>query len=69
MVPKNLPEFCDGCGAKFTLAHAQSCKFGGPIHARHDAVKYELCTLLAMAIRESAVRAEPLINPGSLTSL
>ena len=69
MVPKNLPKFCDGCGAKFTLARAQSCKFGGPIHARHDAVKYELCTLLAMAICESAVRAEPLINPDSLISL
>ena len=69
MVTKNHPEFCDSCGAKFTLAHAQSCKLGGPIHARYDAVKYELSTLLAMATRESAVRAKPLINPVSLTSL
>ena len=46
-----------------------SCKYGGLIHGRHDAVIYELMTLLAMAKRERDVRAEPLINPGSLASL
>ena len=65
----NLPEFCDGCGKKFTLDHAMNCKYGGVVHRRHDALKYELMNIAAMATRESAVGAEPLINPGSLTAL
>ena len=69
LVLKNFPEFCDGCGAKFSLSHAQSLKFVGPIRGRHDAVKYKLFTLLAMATCESAVRAKHLISPVSLTSL
>ena len=69
MIPKNLPELCDGCGAKFSLEHAQSCKFGGLVHICHDEVGQELMYLSAMALHDSAVRAEPLINPGSLTTL
>ena len=69
LLPLNLPEFCDGCGKKFTLDHAMNCKFGGVVHRRHDALKYELMNIAAMATRESAVGAEPLINPGSLTAL
>ena len=69
MLPNNLPDICDGCGAKFSLEHAQSCKFGGLVHLRHDEVGQELMYLSAMALRDSAVRAEPLINPGSLTTL
>ena len=65
----NLPNHCDGCGSKFSLEHAQSCKVGGLIHGQHDDIKHELMNLAAMAIRDSAVRAEPLINPGSLASL
>ena len=51
------------------MDNGQSCKFGGLIHGRHDDVSYEIKTLAAMALRESAVRSEPLINPGSLTAL
>ena len=69
LTPLNLPEFCDGCGKKFTFDHAMNCKHGGVIHRRHDALKYELMNIAAMATRESAVGAEPLINPGSLTAL
>ena len=47
-----------------------NCKFGGVVHRCHDALKYELMNIAdAMATRESAVGAEPLINPGSLTAL
>ena len=51
------------------MEHAQSCRVGGLIHGRHDEIKQELMNLAAMAIHDSAVRAEPLINPGSLASL
>ena len=69
MVPINLPEKCDGCGAKFTLEHANSCKHGGLIIGRHDEIQRELSTIAAMALRESAVRAKPLINPGTYASI
>merc|ERR1712115_645031 len=50
----NLPDLCDGCGANFSLEHAQSCKFGGLIHSRHDDFSYEIKTLAALALRDSA---------------
>ena len=65
--PLNLPAQCDGCGADFTLAHSQSCKNGGNIIARHDKIISEIISLGTMALRASAVRAEPLIHPGSST--
>merc|ERR1711884_971972 len=54
MVPINLPEKCDGCGAKFTLEHANSCKHGGLIIGRHDEIQRELSTIAAVAVRFDA---------------
>ena len=64
--PANLPEKCDGCGTKFTLEHALSCKVGGLVIQRHDEINQELGNLSRMALKPSAVRAEPLISTGSL---
>ena len=59
----NLPDTCDGCGAKFSLEHASTCKSGGLIIQRHDEISQELASLSALALKPSSVRAEPLINP------
>ena len=64
---KNPPDMCskcDGCGAKFTLAHALGCRKGGLIILRHDEIKDELAELLSQALIPSAVRDEPSIQPG-----
>ena len=67
--PLNLPKRCNGCSSKFSLEHAQFCRVGVLFHGWHDEIKHELMNLAAMAIHDSAVQAEPLINPGSLASL
>ena len=63
--PLNLPDKCDGCGAKHSLDHALTCKVGGLIIQRHDEINKELAHLASLALKQSAIRAEPLINPGS----
>ena len=35
----DLPTYCDGCQAKFSISHALDCKKGGLVMARHN----ELC--------------------------
>ena len=37
--PPDLPTYCDGCQAKFSISHALDCKKGGLVMARHN----ELC--------------------------
>ena len=41
----NLPTNC-ACGDQFSVAHALTCKKGGFIHQRHDAVKNLIASLL-----------------------
>ena len=61
--PLNLHSHCDGCGAKFSITHALSCKVGGLVHMQHNKVKEELAQLCAKAFSPSAVRDEPKITP------
>ena len=62
--PPNLPTHCDGCGAKFSIAHGLECKKGGVVIQRHDEIKFELQDLAARALIPSVVRDEPQIYPG-----
>jgi hypothetical protein len=64
LVPLNLPNSCDGCGSKFTVGHAMSCKKGGLVLLRHNDVAAEWHHLCAKALTPSAVSDEPLIHTG-----
>ena len=64
--PLNLNTHCDGCGAKFSITHALSCKVGGLVHLRHNEVKEELALLCSQAFSPSAVRDEPMIVPSDI---
>ena len=60
--PLNMPDVCDGCGAKFTIEHACSCKVGGLIHLRHDTQAKEYGYMCSRALTPSAVTSEPLVS-------
>jgi len=62
--PNNLPQQCDGCSARFSVAHALSCKRGGLIGARHNEVAAEWHQLCAQALTPAQVSDEPLIHTG-----
>jgi hypothetical protein len=64
LTPLALPERCDGCDAKFTVAHALSCKKGGLVLLRHNDIAAEWHSLCASALTPSAVSDEPLILTG-----
>jgi hypothetical protein len=64
LTPLALPGRCDGCDAKFTVAHAMSCKKGGLVLLRHNDVAAEWHSLCASALSASAVSDEPLILTG-----
>ena len=36
LLPLDMPQLCDGCGALMTVEHALCCKVGGLVHIRHD---------------------------------
>ena len=48
--PPNLSTHCDGCGAKFVIAHGLKCNDGGLVNQRHDEIKFELEDLVARAL-------------------
>ena len=63
--PIHLPPQCDGCGMRATLDHVLNCHKGGAVIMRHNEIRDALGQLSATAFTPSAVRSEPLINPGS----
>ena len=60
--PLDLPQHCDGCGARFTVDHALSCKKGGLVHVRHEDVASEWRWLASCAFTPSHVEREPSIE-------
>ncbi len=62
LVPLGLPDRCDGCGQRFSLGHAMTCKKGGLVLLRHNDVAAEWHHLCAQAVSPSAVSDEPLIH-------
>ncbi len=62
ITPSDLPAFCDGCDARFSLQHALGCKKGGLVIFRHNEIRDELIHLAGKAFTPSAVRDEPLIR-------
>ena len=62
--PPNLHTRCDGCGAKFSIAHGIECKKGGLVIQITDEIKFELQDLAASALIPSVVRDEPQIFSG-----
>jgi hypothetical protein len=64
LAPLGLPDGCDGCGQKFSVGHALTCKKGGLVLLRHNDVAAEWHQLCAQALTPSAVSDEPLIHSG-----
>ena len=62
LTPASLPHRCEGCGQRFSVEHAMSCKVGGLVSYRHDYVKAEFHSLCATALSNSQVHDEPLIH-------
>ena len=62
--PLDMPQHCDGCGAKMTVEHALQCKVGGLVHARHDDVADEFRDMCGQALSYSKVEREPRIYSG-----
>ena len=62
LLPLNLPERCDGCGAKFTVQHALSCRKGGLLYTRHNMGADEWRHLCGCATSFGCVEREPYIT-------
>jgi hypothetical protein len=60
--PAALPHRCEGCGQRFSVEHAMSCKQGGLVMQRHNDVKAEWHHLCVQALSATVVYDEPLIH-------
>ena len=45
----DLPPFCDGCGAPFTVEHSLDCHVGGLVDHRHNEVRDAVGDLASLA--------------------
>jgi hypothetical protein len=61
LLPLDMPQLCDGCGAPMTVEHALCCKVGGLVHIRHDDVADEWRHLCGCALSFGRVEREPRI--------
>ena len=59
--PPDLPKYCDGCEAWFTISHALDCKKGGLVTTRHNDLHDGVANLAGKAFTPSHVRDDPLI--------
>ena len=66
----DLPPFCDGCGAPFTVEHSLDCRVGGLVGRRHNEVRDAVGDLAFLAWGQ--VTREPVIcesSPGDPSSV
>ena len=61
LLPLDMPQLCDGCGAPMTVEHALCCKVGGLVHIRQDDVADEWRHLCGCALSFGRVESEPQI--------
>ena len=62
--PPDLPKYCYGCNARFSICHALNCKRGGLVTALHNELRDGVADLAGEAFTTSYVRNEPLIYQG-----
>jgi hypothetical protein len=61
LLPLNMPQLCDGCGAPMTVKHALCCKVGGLVHIQHEDVADEWRHLCGCALAFGCVGRKPQI--------
>ena len=59
--PPDLPTYCDGCNAKFTIYHTLKDKRGCLVTARHNELRDGFADLAGKAFIPSHLRNDPLI--------
>ena len=59
--PPDLPTYCYGCNAKFTICQALDFKRGGLVTARHNELRDRIAYLTSKSFTPSHVRDNPLI--------
>ena len=62
--PPDLPKYCDGCNARFSICHALNYKRGGLVTARHNDLRDGVADLAGKAFTTSHVRNDPFIYKG-----
>ena len=62
--PPDLPKYCDGCNARFSICHALDCKRYGLVMARHNELCDGVADLAGKAFTPSHVCNNPLIYQG-----
>ena len=61
LLPLDMPQLCDGCGAPMTVEHELCCKVSCLVHIRHDDVVDEWRHLCGCALSFGRVEREPRI--------
>jgi hypothetical protein len=59
LLPLDMPQLCNGCGAPMTVEHALCCKVGGLVHIQHDNVADEWRHLCGCTLTFGHVEREP----------
>ena len=62
--PPDLPKYCDGDNAQFSICHNLYCKRGGLVTSRHNDLRDRVADLSGKAFTPSHVRNDPLIYQG-----
>ena len=66
--PPDLPKYCDGCEARFSISHALDCKKGGLVTARYNELCDVVADLAGKSFTQSHVRDDPLMYSGRAMS-